>query len=260
MKKIILTIIILMIVLALINILPGLKKGLGNFVLKIFLPIVKLSSKIGQGIAGLVNILANISDLNKTNIDLGQKNLALQAEIAKLKEVERENDILRETLNISSPDEPIQEVASIVGKDVQGIQDWILLNRGTRHGIKKNRAVISPQGALVGRIVEVQDDFSKVMLITNKKSLVAALVAETRSEGLIKKNANSGLIMDLIPKTENLEIGQTVITSGMDNIFPRGILIGKIESIETPENQIFQKIIISPAIDFNKLETVVILK
>jgi len=260
MKKTITIVSILIIIFLVINLIPGFKKGLGNFVFKIFSPIGKLFSNIGKGIVGFFQIFINIGDLNRDNIDLRQKKLILETEINRLKEIENENNALHRALNISQSGQAIREIASVVGKDIQGIQDWILINRGAKHEIQKNMPVISPEGALIGRIIEVQNSFSKIMLITNKDSAVAAIVAESRAEGLVKRNEAGGLILDLIPKTEKLEIGQTIITSGMDNIFPKGILIGKIENIDSSENQIFQKIFVSPAIDFSKLETIIILK
>jgi len=251
MKKIIFIFIILIIVFAIINLIPGFKKGLGNFVFKIFSSIGSFFSRIGQGITGFFQIFINIGNLNRENIDLRQKNLALETEITGLKEIERENNLLGEN---------IEQAALIVGKDIQGIQDWILINKGAKQGIQKNMIVISPEGTLVGKIFETQNSFSKVMLITNKDSALAALIAENRIEGLVKRNEAGGLIMDLVSKTEKLKIGQTIITSGMDNVFPKGILIGKIENIDSSENQIFQKILISPAVDFSKLEEVIVLK
>jgi rod shape-determining protein MreC len=184
----------------------------------------------------------------------------LETEITQLKEVQQENETLRRAINISQKDKPVKEVALIIGKDIQGIQDWILINRGTKHGIITNMVVISPEGALIGKIAEVNDSFSKIALITQKDSVIAGLIEDNRTEGLIKKNNSGGLFMDFIPKTETLEIGDKIITSGMDNLYPKGILIGKIDKIDSSENQIFQKINISPAIDFSKLEQVIILK
>jgi rod shape-determining protein MreC len=260
MKKVFLTILVLIIILILLNIIPGLNKGLGNFVYKIFSPIGRFFSNIGNGISGFFQIITSISDLNEENLALKKGNLVLEAENSTLIEVKRENDILREALNISKSGEQIQEVASVVGKDIQGIQDWVLINKGSRHGITKDMVVISPENTLVGRISEVDSSFSKVALITQKDSVVAGIIENNRTEGLIKRDDKGGLFIDFIPKNESMEIGERIITSGMDNLYPKGILIGKIEIIDTSDNQIFQKIIIAPAVDFSKLEEVFIIK
>jgi len=198
--------------------------------------------------------------LAKENIALRQENQELEAEISQLKEVEKENRALRQGLKISKKDQNIIEIASVVGKDIQESQNWILIDKGTKQGIEKNMALISEDMALVGKIAEVMSDFSKAMLITNKESIVAALAEKNRSEGLVKKEEKGKLFMDFIPRSEKLEIGERIITSGMDNIYPKGILIGKIENIDLSQNQLFQKITITPAVDFSELEEVFIVK
>lgn len=260
MKKIFLTILILIIVFVAINIIPGLNKGLGNFVYKIFSPIGNLFSDTGNKITGFFRIIALIGDLNKENVTLRENNTKLEAEISALKEIQRENSVLRQALAISASEYPVQEVALVVGKDIQGIQDWILINRGLKHGITENMTVISPENALVGKISEVSSSFSKVMLITQKNSVVAGIIENNRIEGLVKRNDKGGLFIDFVPKTENLELGLKIVTSGTDNLYPKGVLIGKIESINDSDNQIFQKITIAPAVDFSKLEQIIILK
>ncbi|MFH1129603.1 MAG: rod shape-determining protein MreC [Patescibacteria group bacterium] len=260
MKKTFLIFLILAIVLVTINLIPGLNKGLGNFVYKIFSPIQKLFSNIGKGFANFFQVLASISDLNKENIEFKQKNLTLESEIVQFKEIKKENDFLREALKIDKKEYSIEEVASIVSKDIQGIQDWILINRGSNNGIKEGMMAISPEKALVGRITEVLEGFSKIMLISHKDSTVSAMLESSRIEGLVKRSDKGGLFMDFIPNTEKIEINEKIITSGMDNLYPRGIIVGTIESIDPSDNQIFQKIIISPAINFSKLENVIIIK
>lgn len=259
-KKYLFLIIILIVVLIVINIIPELTKGFGNFVFKIFSPIGGFFIRTGDKITSFFEILINIKDLAKENIELRQKNLELEKQITELKELSKENEALRMGLDITEKGQPIIEMASVVGKDSQGIQDWILIDKGTNQGTEKNMAIISPNMFLVGKTVEVMPSFSKVMLITNKESAVAALVEDVRTQGLVKREEKGKLFMDFIPRTEKLEIGQRVITSGMDKIYPKGILIGKIEKIDLSQNQLFQKITISPAVDFSKLERVFIVK
>lgn len=259
-KKYLFIIIALAAILIIINVIPGLSNGLGDFLFKIFSPAERAFIRIGDRITGFFEILISIKDLTKENTDLRQKNADLESELTKLKDVERENQTLREGLKISEKGQLIIEMAFVVGKDIQGSQDWILINRGSNHGVEKNMAVISPDMALAGKTMEVTPNFSKVMLIINKESVVAALIEGERSEGLVKKEEKGKLSMDFIPRNEVLEVGERIITSGMDNIFPKGILIGEIESIDLSQNQLFQRITIAPTVNFSKLENVFIVK
>ncbi len=259
-KKYLLITVGLIVVLILINIIPGLASSLGNFVFKIFSPVEKFFIRAGERVVGFFEVLISIKDLNRENAELRQKNSELEAEISQLKEVERENEVLRKGLEISEKGQNILELAQLVGKDVQMAGDWILINKGSNHGIEKDMSVISSEMALVGKIFEVMPSFSKVMLITNKESVAAALIEGERSEGLVRKEEKGSLFMDFIPRSEELETEERIITSGMDKIYPKGILIGKIEKIDLSQNQLFQRVTISPAVDFSKLEEVFIVK
>lgn len=255
-----LIVIVLLIALIVLNIVPNLSSGLGNFLFKIFSPVEKFFIRIGDRVFAFFEILISIRDLGKQNTELRQKNLELEAELTQLKQVEQENQALRQGLEISKKDQIIIEMAFVVGKDVQGAGDWILIDKGSNQGIEKDMAVISSEMALVGKIIQVMSGFSKVMLITNKESVVAAIIEGERNEGLVRKEEKGRLFIDFIPRTEELEIDERIITSGMDNIYPKGILIGKIENIDLSQNQLFQKITTSPAVDFSKLEEVFIVK
>lgn len=260
-KKYLVIFLVLILGLVFLNVFPNISKFLGNFIFEIFSPIQKFFIKTGDKVVGFFEIILSIKDLGRENAELRQKNLGMEAELTKLKETERENEILREALNFSQKNIPLYEIASVVGKEIQGGGDWILIDKGSENGIEKDVVVISKGFSLVGKVIEVNSDFSKVLLITNPKSIVAALIENRRSEGLIQKEEGGNKIfMDFIPKDENPEIGEKVITSGMDKIYPEGILIGKIEGVDLSQNQLFQKVIIAPATDFDKLEEVFVIK
>jgi len=259
-KKYLIVVIVLIAGLVFLNFVPSVAGKMGNIIFTVFSPVEKFFIKMGNKVVGFFEITLSIKDLSKENAELSKKNSELESEVTRLKEIERENQILREGLKISEKNQFNLELASVTGKDVQGLQEWILINKGAKDGIGKDMAIISKEMNLVGKIAEVMDDFSKVLLITNKESMVAAIIEGERSQGLIKKEEKGKLFMDFIPRNEKLEIGQRIITSGMDKIFPKGILIGKIETIDLSQNQLFQKTIILPAVDFSKLEEVFIIK
>jgi rod shape-determining protein MreC len=260
-KKYLVIFLVLILGLVFLNVFPNISKFLGNFIFKIFSPFQKFFIKIGDRVAGFFEIILSIKDLGRENTELRQKTLEMESELTKLKETERENGILREALNFSQKGIPLYEIASVAGKEIQGGGDWILIDKGSKDGIEKDAVVISEGFSLVGRIVEVDSDFSKVLLISNSESTVAAIIENSRSEGLVQKTEGENKIfMDFIPKDENPGIGEKIITSGMDKIYPDGILIGKVESVDSSQNQLFQKIIIAPAADFNKLEKVFVVK
>lgn len=259
-RKYVVLIITIIIVLIVINLIPGFNNNLGNFIFKITSPINGFFIKIGNVFSGFFTTLFSIRGLAIENNDLRIQNMKLETEISSLKEIKRRDEALLQAKESLKDLVEIKQVGIVIWKDIQENQDWILINKGKDHGLEKDMAVVSKEGSLVGKIFEVSKDFSKVMLLTNKESVIATLLENGRNEGLIKKEKQGGLFMDFIPRSEKLEIGERIITSGMDNVYPKGILIGKIESIDFSQNQLFQRIVVFPVVDFNKLEEVFIVK
>jgi len=260
-KKYLIISVVLILGLVFLNLFPNVSKTLENFIFKIFSPVQKLFIKTGNRITGFFQILLSIKDLGDENIQLKQKNIELETQLSELGEIKKENETLRSALNFSQKDAIIYEMASVIGKNIAGGQDWILVDKGAENGVEKNMTVVSEQFSLVGKVIETGENFSKIMLITDKNNVVAALIENKRSEGITREeNGSDKIFLDFIPKNENVELGEKIITSGMDSIYPKGILIGKVENIDLSENQLFQKISILPTVDFNKLETVFILK
>ena len=113
MNKAFLTILILVVALAIINLIPGLTKGLGNFVYAVFSPIERLFSNAGKGIINCFQVLISISELNTENLALKEKNIILETEIAELKTIKQENEVLKQALNISKAEQIKTQALSI---------------------------------------------------------------------------------------------------------------------------------------------------
>jgi len=204
--------------------------------------------------------LKDLKEVSKKNIELEEEIQKLTAENTQLKEIEKENQFLRSSLGLSGHRKYQLELADVVSRDFQGVEKYILINKGRLAGIKNNMPVIVFKNILVGKIIETLDDFSKVLLITSPNSKIPALIQDSRVGGLIRGIASGLLSFDLIPKDVEVEKGQIVVTSGIGGIFPKGILIGKILSIESKDDAIFQKIEVAPAAELENLERVFIIK
>jgi len=259
-KKYLVIIVVLIAGLVFLNFISNIKATLGNTLFIVFSPVERFFIGAGDKVVGFFELILSIKELGKENSELRNKNLELESQITELRELKRENQLLREVLNLSEKNQFVLELASITGKDIYGLEEWILIDKGAKNGIEKNMAVISKDFALVGKTIEVMTDFSKVRLITNKDSIVAAIIEGQRSQGVVEIGEKGRLFIDFIPRNEKLNPEERVITSGMDGCYPKGILIGKIESIDLSQNQLFQKITIIPAVDFSKLEEVFIIK
>jgi len=149
--------------------------------------------------------------------------------------------------------------AQVIGYDPTGYFRTIIIDKGKRDGIKINMPVISPDG-LVGRIISVSKDYSKVLLITDPDSAVDCIDEGTRARGILK----GGLVdeicrLEYIEHSEKISPGDTIVTSGLSGIFPRGIPVGRVKEVRKIPGALFKKIKIVPFVDFSRLEEVLVI-
>ncbi len=149
--------------------------------------------------------------------------------------------------------------ARIVLKDDSIWSKTIVINKGKRDGIVLNMAVVSGAG-LVGKIIQTGYAYSRVLLVIDKTFKAGAMLRETRYTGLAEGNGVNELILNYLPKNADIEPGDEVITSGLGGIFPAGYLIGTAKEQFFQEHGFYQYSTIRPAVDFNKLELVAIVK
>jgi rod shape-determining protein MreC len=132
----------------------------------------------------------------------------------------------------------------------------IMLDRGSKDHIKKNMGVITPEG-VVGKVVEVYDNTSEVLLLTDKDSGVGAMLSNSRKQSPVGGAGEPLLVMKYVANDDTVNVGERVVTSGMDKIFPRDLPIGTITDIK-PGNP-FKSIRIRPSADLERLEEVIVL-
>ena len=182
----------------------------------------------------------------------------LQAENALLK---HENNELRNQLNFFSSSS-LYSVGSevkvdVIGKNIEPLGNTLVLDRGASVGIKKGNPVIIGTGVIIGKIARVEEDISIVQLLTDNQSKIAAtIVNKDKTIGLVEGGYEISVRMNFIPQNEEVHISDIVVTSGLEKDIPRGLLIGKIESIQKEAHHPFQQAIIAPVIPFDKIRIV----
>ncbi len=198
----------------------------------------------------------HLTTLGKENQDLIKENLKLQSELSMLKEVQHENEILKNEIGLMETNQTNSKLlpANIVGRSSLGYIKTIVIDRGSKDNLKIGQAVTS-QGYLVGTIKEVFKDSAEVILITDYNSVVPAVLQDSRGTGLLRGGLN-GLILEEIPLNISIKDGEQVIASGLGGDMPAGILIGKAGKIISHEGEIFQKITINSPIQIYFLEFV----
>ncbi len=224
-------------------------------------PIGGFFYKVGKRTADFFGLIGSIRDLERQNLELQEKVNQLIVENAKLKEVERENELLRKQLDFVKSSEHKLLSAFIVAFDPSGLFQLITINRGEKDGVRQGMPVVVSGGILVGKVKETTSTTSQVLLITDSSSSISGLIQESQATGVVKGEMKLGLVMDMIPQDAEVKNGDRVLTSSLGGEFPEGLVIGQVEEVQRREGELFQKARIKPACDFRELEIVsVILK
>jgi rod shape-determining protein MreC len=231
--------------------------------------VVRASTPLQEGVSFVVTQFGELAqtardlrDLRQRNEELEAENASLLLEIVRLKEIEHEVVLMRDLLNFAqaNPAFDIQGahvVGRAIGYDPSNLQRYITLDVGAEAGIERNMPVVTERG-LVGRISEVEDGWSRVLLIVDVSSSVNALTQSTRASGLVQGQVDGSLVMRAIPQGDTVSVGDTVFTSGLGGNFPRQILIGQITEVERKDYELYQTATVQPTVDFDHLETVLI--
>lgn len=231
-----------------------------GFFLRIALPFQRVFYGSSQRIGETISFLASLSEIKKDNTDLSRENNFLAAEVARLKQIENENRTLKEQLELLPKDKFSLAGGFVIGQDAQGSEGWIIFDKGTRDGILPGMAVIVSNGILVGKVDEVYPTSSKINLLSDSNSLVNVVDLETGAKGIIRGEYGLGLVMDMVTQVDALNVGDTIVTSGLGGNIPRGLLVGKIREIKISDDRLFQKAVVVSRIKYSKLDTVFVIK
>jgi len=161
---------------------------------------------------------------------------------------------------------PYETIAApVIARDPSGILQSVMLGAGSETGVRVGHVVVSEQG-VVGRVSEVGPGYSKVLLVTDAASSVSALVQGSRATGIARGQYGDSLVMEWILQTEQVEVGDVVITAGLAagndlrSLYPKGLVLGKVVAIEGAENAAYKRAIVLPAVDLRRLEQVLVVK
>lgn len=201
----------------------------------------------------------NIRNLNDENALLKSQLAKKETEIALLLESKKENENLKKLLSFAGEQDNEWIASQISTYDPNNFIKSVIIDKGERDGIKKGAAVIS-EGYLVGKVSEVRFSYSRVILITDSNSAIPSIVQGTSVSGLTRGLIGFGLTLDSIPQGEKIEAGDVIISSGLGGDLPRGLIIGRVEDVESSDNSIFQKARLRPAANFRNLRHVLVLK
>ncbi len=180
-----------------------------------------------------------------------------EAELERLRDENRELNAL---LGFISEKEMPLIGAHVIGRSIDPIGTTVIINKGKHENITIHRPVIARDGILIGHIAEVHDESALVRLINDNESKVAVTVLNAdRSIGLVEGGYGVSVSMNYIPQNENLHQGDIVVTSGLQEGIPKGLVIGSIDVIEKKPHEPFQRAIVRPAVDLDRLSIVAVI-
>lgn len=229
---------------------------------RLTLPIQSALSQLGDGLRNAFGSVGDLATLRERNAELDQTVAGLTIENLRLREVEAENARLRKLLDFAETRSSYdyrggQVVGRVVGSEPGNLVQSILIDLGSDDGIAPGMPVVTERG-LVGRITDVYTNSARVLLITDSDSSVNALLQNTRMRGLLHGRANQPTVMDYLPPDQPVLVGDIVVTSGEGGRFPAGIPIGQVVEVEQNDVEMFQRAIVRTTVDFNSLETVLV--
>ncbi|OGP91889.1 MAG: rod shape-determining protein MreC [Deltaproteobacteria bacterium RBG_16_54_18] len=198
-------------------------------------------------------------------VNVREENRQLQEEVSRLK---RENSDLRESaqgferlrnLLLFKERFPVTMVtAEVLAYSPSAWLRTIVINKGERDGVKKDMPVVTWEG-VVGRILRTSPHVAVVLLVIDRNSAVDAVVQRTRTQGIVEGGGGARCYVRYVPRAEDVQVGDTIITSGMEGIFPKGLSVGEVARVVKKDYGLFQEIEIIPSAHFSRLEEVMVI-
>ena len=235
----------------------GHSRGAGQYFIAIVAPIQK---GLTQTIHFAEKLWAHYFYLVSVAEENEELKIALSKAIEKNNEcieTELSNQRLRTFLNFKKALTNDTIAAQVIGKDPSPWFKSIIIDKGFSDGIKKGLPVVIPEG-VAGQIIEVTKHYSKVLLLIDRNSAIDSLAQRTRARGIIRGSSDGRFFFQYVLRKYEIREGDTVISSGLDGMFPKGLRVGRVQGITQKNSSIFQEIVVIPFVDFEKLEEVMI--
>ncbi len=256
---IIITIIILILIVIFSNGEIGssfLENAASNLVMPIQNGLTYLKNKIG----GNSTFFADINNLQEENKGLKEKNSQLEQSLRELENIKTQNETLKEYLNLTEKYGEYKTIPGyIINKDISNYSKTIVINIGKKDGVEKNMTVIGDEG-LVGHVISVTDSTAKVQTIIDTASSVSCMMSTTKESIVCKGTLDeaSTLKAMYIPTEANIIQGDSIETSGLGGIYPKGIHIGTVKRVTNTQNITDRYAVVETAVDFDKLNSVLV--
>jgi rod shape-determining protein MreC len=221
-------------------------------------PIQGFESALSDDATGFLHDYFDLVSVRQQNLRLRRQLAQFEIQRARMAELAIENHHLSDLLELRDALATTAVAANVIGSDATGLSRSLLLSQGAGSGLRRDMAVISAEG-VVGKLIAIASDSSRALLINDHNSALDAFDQRSRARGIIAGVIEDGLRMKYVDRSEDVKFGDTIVTSGMDAIFPRGLLVGQVIKVSQESRGLFLTVEVRPAVDFRKIEQVLIL-
>lgn len=232
-----------------------------NAASNLVMPIQNGLTYLKNKISGNNTFFTDINNLQQENEELKQENSELEQSLRELENIRTENETLKEYLNLTEKYGEYNTVPGyVINKDISNYSKTIVINLGSDDGIAENMTVIADEG-LVGYVISVTDTTAKVQTIVDTASSVSCIMS-SNDESIVCKGTmedSSTLRAMYIPTDSNIAQGESIETSGLGGIYPKGIHVGTVKKVTNTQNLTDRYAIVETAVDFDKLNTVLVI-
>jgi rod shape-determining protein MreC len=232
--------------------------GLGRMMIAFVAPFQELATHVVKTVQDSWWRYFFLVSVARENQQLLQQLAESQQKIIQQHELELENQRLRELLGFKRALPAPVIAAEIIGKDPSAWFKTVIIDKGSTDGLRRGLPAVSSLG-VVGQIIEVSAHQSRLMLIIDRNSGADALVQRTRARGIVKGTSQDDCYLDYVLHADDVGVGDLVVSSGFDGVYPKGLLIGTVTAVDFKGGDFFKDVQITPAVDFDKLEEVLII-
>jgi len=221
-------------------------------------PFQKASTFVIKSIRGVFQGYIFLIRLQKENGMLKQRVDELQKENHQMKEMALANERLQKLLQFREKNSPAMVAAEVIGQDPSSWFKSVTVDKGEKDGVRKGMAVISSEG-VIGQILKTASHYSTVLLITDYSSAIDSIIQRTRAKAIVEGRGENRCLLKYLLRTEEVNVGDIVVTSGLSGNFPKGLMVGEVRKVDKKGHGVFQYAELIPSVDLTRLEEILII-
>lgn len=226
-------------------------------VMTLFSPVPKTVNSVGESALDIYHGYIDMRREVNENVRLRRQLAELTNENIMLRRSSGDLARMRSILSYSEQFTMPTTLAEVIMLDTSGRFKSAILDRGSDHGVEVNDVIVHPAG-LVGRVILTTKDLSKIQLVVDKGSAAGVLVERSRRQGVAAGYDRGLLRIGYVPNLSDVSVGDTILTAGIDGVYPKGIPVGRVVRAEEGRD-LFKQVIAQPSVDFGSLEEVIVL-